>query len=52
MIEKYVILTNDNKIIQFIFYKSDIIDSFPIGENQKIVLASSVNVDELEWYSA
>lgn len=52
MIEKYVILNSENKIVQVIFFKSELIDTFPINQGETIVLANSINIDELEWYSA
>lgn len=52
MIEKYVILNADNKIVQVIFFKTEIIDTFPINQGETMVLADTINIDELEWYSA
>lgn len=52
MIEKYVILNSENKIVQVIFFNTEIIDTFPINEGETIVLADTVNIDELQWYSA
>lgn len=52
MIEKYVILNSENKIVEVIFFNTDIIDTFPINQGETIVLANSINIDELQWYSA
>ena len=51
MIKKYVILNKDNKIVNIIFFNSEIIDTFPINEGETIVLADTTNINELEWYS-
>jgi hypothetical protein len=49
MIEKYAIITNDGKLVDFIFCTLQDLNSFPLKENQKFVLASEINLDEIVW---
>lgn len=51
MIEKYVVLNSENKIMQIIFCKTEIINLFPINQGESIVLANTINLNELVWYS-